>query len=287
MSERLLDTIPLVDNVIANYLFKSDYYHIKNWSFDFNGDRQTSDGYNDCFCIVIVKKGNFLFDMARKSHDMHTGHIVIEKPGFEYRLRPASGECTIFNFTKDFYDELIKNSGLERSFFFSNPDMLSVILNTTPGTDYLHHRILKILQSAGKMEMDNLVLDLVNIIVASITNTSRDDIEHSLRINHLVTVEKAKEYMNENFSRDISIQEISCYSCVSPFHFSRIFKKFTSFSPYQYLLNTRLKHSELLLKNSAMPVADVSFSSGFNSAGHFSTAFKQKYKVNPTQYRRV
>lgn len=135
--------------------------------------------------------------------------------------------------------------------------------------------------------MDNLVLELLKHIVASITNSLLEDEPNELMKKfHLATVERAKEYIHEHFATDISLYEIANYSHVSPFHFSRIFKKFTSFSPHQYLQNIRLKHGEMLLKNSMLPIAEISISSGFNSADYFATAFKQKYKMAPTQYRK-
>jgi AraC family transcriptional regulator len=42
----------------------------------------------------------------------------------------------------------------------------------------------------------------------------------------------------------------------------------------------------MLLKNTLLPVAEISFAAGFNSAEYFATAFRQKYKMNPTQYRK-
>jgi AraC family transcriptional regulator len=279
-------TIAKVDNVVADYLYKSDFYQIKNWNVDFKREKKSTNNFNDCFCFVFVKTGNFLFDLAKESYDMHTGHIIIDKPNYEYSLRPSSGECSVFNFTDNFYRQFIEDLKLKYSFFFSNPNILSLLLKSTPETEYLHYQIMKKVNEAGKLEMDNLVLELLKNIIASITNISLDDeLDASLKTHHLGTIEKAKEYMHEKFATDISLYEISTHSHVSPFHFSRIFKKFTAFSPYQYLLNVRLKHSEMLLKNSIMPISDVSFSSGFNSIEHFATAFKQKYKVNPTRYR--
>jgi AraC family transcriptional regulator len=287
MADKTLDTaIAKVDNVLADYLFQSDFYQVKNWTFDFKGDKQSSKGFNDCLCVVFVKKGNFLFDLSKESYDMHTGHIVIDKPDYEYRLRPATGECSIFNFTDDFYKQFIDDMNLKYSFFFSNPNILSLLLKSTPETEYLHYQIMKKIPNADKLEMDNLVLELLKQIVSTITNTPvDDDVDASLKTHHLFTIERAKEYINEKFSTDISLYEISSYSHVSPFHFSRIFKKFTSFSPYQYLLNIRLKHAEMLLKNSSMSISEISFSAGFNSAENFATAFKQRYKMNPTKYR--
>ncbi|MGB8195074.1 MAG: AraC family transcriptional regulator, partial [Chitinophagaceae bacterium] len=223
---------------------------------------------------------------AKNSYNMHTGHIVIDKPNYEYSLRPSAGHCSIFNFTESFYRYFIDDLNLKHSFFFSNDNLLSLLLKSTPETDYLHYRVLKKAGHAGKLEMDNLVLEILKQIVASFTELSIDKkLNASYKKFHLATIERAREYINDNFSNDISLHEISSYACVSPFHFSRIFKEFTTYSPHQYLLNVRLKHSEMLLKNTSIPVAQVSLASGFNSAEHFATAFKQKYKMNPSQYR--
>lgn len=284
---KILGGIAPLEKIISQHLFVSDFYEIKNWAFDSKGERKTNDGYNDCFCIVFVKKGNFLMDLSSKSYDMHTGHLIVEKPDYEYRLRPAAGECSIFNFTDAFYEQLVNDYDLKKMFFFSNESILSLLLKSSAEIDYLHFQILKNIGNAGKLEIDNLVLELIQRLIGCITNKVPDtELPSSLLKNHMTTVEKAKEYMNENFPSDISLQDLAAHCCVSPFHFSRTFKKFTAYSPHQYLLNIRLKHAEMLVRNTSRPIADVCFSSGFNSIEYFATAFRQKYKMNPTQYRK-
>jgi AraC family transcriptional regulator len=286
-AQKQIQPIPLIPKVESAILYQSDFYQIKNWTFDFEGDRRLSNGFNDCLCVVFVKRGQFHFDLSAHSYDMHTGHIVIDKPNYEYTLRPATGECSIFNFINEFYRQITDDLNLKHSFFFSNPNILSLLLKTSPETEYLHYQILKKTCEGPRLEMDNLVLELLKQIIFIITNSTPDDqMEVSFKTHQLSTIERAKAYINEKFATDISLYEISSYSHVSPFHFSRIFKKFTSFSPYQYLLNVRLKHSELLLKNTSMLISEISFSSGFNSAEHFATAFKQRYGMSPTQYRK-
>lgn len=279
--------LKLIDSIDSHYLFASDFYEIKDWAFDFKDEEKVNEGYNDCFCIVFVKKGNFVIDLSGKSHDMHTGHIIIEKADYEYKLRPATGACTIFNFTKSFYHQLINDYQLGNSFFFSNSNLLSLLLKSSPEIDYLHHQILKNIMGAGKLEIDSLVLSLVQQITGCFTDKMFcHELPASLRRNHIPTIERAKAYINEKFVDDISLQELSDHCHTSSFHFCRTFKKFTSYTPHQYLLNIRLKHAEVLLRNTELPVADICFSSGFNSLEHFATAFKQRHKVSPTQYRR-
>jgi AraC family transcriptional regulator len=281
------DTILKADKVISNYLFRSDFYEIKDWAFDFAQENKSSTGYNDCLCVVLVKTGNFLFDLSKHTYDMHTGHVLIDKPDYEYKLRPATGNCTILNFSNDFYASLIDDLNLRYSFFFSNPSILSLVLKATPEIEYLHHQLLKNTQG-GKLEMDNMIIELLKLIVNTITENRCDfELNNALKRYHLTTVEKAKQFMTENFGKDISLFEISSYACVSPFHFSRIFKQLTSYTPYHYLLTIRLKHGEMLLKNSLLPVADISVAAGFKSAEYFATCFRQKYGASPTEYRKL
>jgi AraC-like DNA-binding protein len=133
-----------------------------------------------------------------------------------------------------------------------------------------------------------MVMEVVDKVLRHIVDYNPDhSISARLKKNHLVTIEKAKEYITRHFTSDISLAEIADYCNVSPFHFSRIFKTFTSISPHQFLLSIRLKNSELLLKETALPVADIAFTSGFNSIEHFTAAFRQKYKTPPAKYRAI
>jgi AraC family transcriptional regulator len=275
------------EKIFSKNLFVSNFYQIKHWSYDLLSDKQIIPGYNDCLCIMYVKRGNYLLDFSMKTHEMYSGYLLLEKPDCDYKMKPSAGECTIVNFTNNFYRQLLSEMNISPVFFFTNQNLLSIILKSVPEIDYLHYQIINKLNDAGRLEMDNLVMEFFNLVVQLITSNSlEDEVTALLKVNRLPAVELAKDYMNKNFINDISLQEVSANSFISPFHFSRIFKRITSYSPHQYLQNIRLKHSEMLLKNSHMPVSDIAYASGFSSTAYFSTAFRQKYKMNPMQYRK-
>jgi transcriptional regulator GlxA family with amidase domain len=131
-----------------------------------------------------------------------------------------------------------------------------------------------------------MVMRIINKVLNSITDYKPDDrINAQLKKNHLTTIEMAKEYMMQNFTSDVSLMELAKHCFVSPFHFSRLFRIFTNVSPHQFLLSLRLKHAEMLLQNTTLPVADIAFSSGFNSTEHFSAAFRNRYECSPAKFR--
>lgn len=56
-------------------MYQTDFYEIKSWAFDLAGQYQTSEGDNDCFCLVFVNNGRLAVDLAMKAYDLHTGLI--------------------------------------------------------------------------------------------------------------------------------------------------------------------------------------------------------------------
>jgi AraC family transcriptional regulator len=270
-------------------LYESDFYRILDFKCLCTDCKTSKPEYSNSFCISFVRKGNFLFNVFRQSLDSYSGCVLVTKPGYERTVthtHTIPDECTIFDFKPAFFQELLNHYSSVK--FFGDNDLHSTLLKTNAETEFLHFQIVQlILTKAGsKLQIDNLVMEVVDKVLQHATEYNPDHrINARLKRNHLITIERAKDYVTRNFTNDISLTEIADYCHVSPFHFSRIFKTFTSVSPHQFLLSVRLKNSELLLKETALPIADVAFSSGFNSIEHFTTAFRQKYHSPPARFR--
>jgi len=276
-------------NADIHTLYESDFYQVLDFQCRCTDCATSKPEYSDSFSIAFVRKGNFLFNVFRRSLDSYNGCILITKPGYERTVTHAHAvpdECTIFAFRNSFYRELQQRYAHTK--FFSDNDLHSTLLRTNMETEFLHFTIMQLVlqRSGSKLQIDQLVMQVIDKVLGTITDYTPDARIHDrLKKQHLTTIERAKEYITGNFTQDISLMEIAGYCYVSPFHFSRIFKTFTAVSPHQYLLSIRLQHAAMLLGNSQMTVGDVAFSSGFNSIEYFTTAFRQQYKCPPAKYR--
>lgn len=274
-----------------NTLYESDCYRILDFRCRCIDCNTSAPEYASNFCISFIRKGNFLFNVFRNSLDSHTGRILITKPGYEHTVthtHTIPDECTIFEFTPAFYEHLFEYYSTSQIDFLGNNDMHSIILKTSVETEYLHHVILLhcLKHKVSRLELDILVMELVHLVMGNLSNTDETKrIKDVLKKNHLNTIERAKAYLVSNFTENISLREIADHCCISVFHFSRIFKTFTSYSPNKFLINLRLKNAEVLLKNTMLPITEICFSSGFNSLEYFSAAFVQKYGVSPSKFR--
>ncbi len=247
--------------------------------------------YQARFSLSFVRKGNFIYNVFRNSLDAHNGRILLNKPGYEHtvdHVHHVPDECTSFGFDREFYESLRERYRHHAGRFFENNDVHALLIESDAGIEFLHHMALLSLRSKrySSLLIDSLVYEIVELALGKLTTP--DEVKHfpsSLKRNHLETIERAKNYISENYTKDLSLDEIADNSFVSPFHFSRIFKTFTSYSPHQYLIETRLKNAEILIKNTELPITRICLSSGFESLEHFSFAFRKKFGTSPTKYR--
>ena len=67
--------------------------------------------------------------------------------------------------------------------------------------------------------------------------------------------------------------------------FRRMFKEYTGVSPAQYQLQQKLLKAKELLTSSSMNISEIAYSLKFENAGQFSTFFKKKEGVTPSEFR--
>lgn len=97
-------------------------------------------------------------------------------------------------------------------------------------------------------------------------------------------VEKIDQYILDNISRPISVDDLADLLFCSKFYFLREFKKLVGVTPYQYLMTMRLEQAKLKLNTTDANIADISHQLGFNDQSHFTRAFKKQYGVTPGQW---
>ncbi|MXQ14476.1 helix-turn-helix domain-containing protein [Microvirga makkahensis] len=96
---------------------------------------------------------------------------------------------------------------------------------------------------------------------------------------------RVRDYLQQNFSRKVSVADLAVLCELSPGHFIRAFSITFGQSPYQYLLHLRLGAAEQLLAASDLPITEVAYLSGFSSQSHLTTAMRRYKGATPAQIR--
>lgn len=93
------------------------------------------------------------------------------------------------------------------------------------------------------------------------------------------------KYIHRHLREDITLDTLAETAALSPFYFTRKFKEGTGYTPYQYILTTRINLAKFYLKSTSDSVKNIGYNCGFHSEHSFCTAFKKEIGMTPTQYR--
>ena len=83
------------------------------------------------------------------------------------------------------------------------------------------------------------------------------------------------EYIAKHFGQNIALEDLANEAGISPFYFSRLFKKTIGQSPHQFVIAYRVEQAKKMLVDLQRPMIDIALSCGFSDQAHFSRVFKQ------------
>jgi AraC family transcriptional regulator len=114
-------------------------------------------------------------------------------------------------------------------------------------------------------------------------------IDPESRVNPLrpALMRRVEAYVEANLAGEIFLRSLAGVACMSINHFIRSFRAASGQTPYQYVLEQRLRKASEMLRTGSTPVAAIAASCGFGNAAHFSMRFHARFGVSPSEYRRA
>lgn len=98
-------------------------------------------------------------------------------------------------------------------------------------------------------------------------------------------LQRGRDVADARYAERIGVPDMARAAGLSPWHFSREFRRAYGETPHQYLLTRRLERAASLLRNTDRQVIDICFMVGLQSVGSFTTSFTRMFGRSPTAYR--
>ncbi|MDD3278787.1 MAG: response regulator [Lachnospiraceae bacterium] len=98
-------------------------------------------------------------------------------------------------------------------------------------------------------------------------------------------VSKAKMYIDEHLTEDLSVSSIAEQLFVTPNYFSRLFKRITGEGCNEYIVRKRIERAKSLLESTSIKAGKIAMMVGYRDTNYFSLAFKKHTGKSPTKYR--
>lgn len=242
--------------------------------------------YTPVYTLIFLLRGSFRHSTFHQSYFLTSEFILFKKPRFDFKViheHYIQDDCFYIEFGDDVLDQLASSFSPDTLSFLKNQDSASLLLKSRPHDSFFSWYLSRgTNDSLGPLEYQTSIVQLITSVLGRQSNTTAC-------ANHALhdSIDRAKQFIAENYREEISLGHISEASLVSPFHFSRVFKRNTKFTPHQYLLEIRLQNARKLLLDSVLNVSEVGFTSGFSNPDYFVTVFKKKHGVSPSQFRRA
>jgi AraC-like DNA-binding protein/ligand-binding sensor protein len=180
--------------------------------------------------------------------------------------------------------------------FFSNPDQFKYAQLRVIELVVLISRVEINPEKSGLLSMEinnqNLkkVQDAKSVeeltdILHNIVDRVSDTISSYRGIPHAASLRKAENFIMENFTRKISLKEISGIAGLSPPYFSTIFKEEMGENLSKYLNRLRVEKASRLLLDTDMSLSEIAACCCFEDQSWFSKKFKAFTGISPGKYR--
>jgi len=100
-------------------------------------------------------------------------------------------------------------------------------------------------------------------------------------------ISQAMDYINHNFSKNLSLSDVASYVHLNASYFSKKFKAENGFGFKDYLNTVRINHSEKLLLETNKTITEIAFECGYDNSNYFGDAFKHLNHVSPSTFRKL
>lgn len=231
------------------------------------------------FFIVLEGKGSLSY--CGQHFDLSQGDCVFINCMNPYEHMTCGDELWSlqwchFNgiFLKDIYAKYIERGG-QPVFRPSSSEAYAAVLSRLQAIagsdDYIRD-----------MRINENLSSLLTLLMEQSWNP--DLINTGIKRRELVNV---KNYLDENYSRKITLDDLESVFYINKFYLAKIFKEQYGVSINVYLSQQRITEAKKLLRFSDKSIEEISAAVGYSDANYFSRGFKKIEGITPTEYRRL
>ncbi len=98
-------------------------------------------------------------------------------------------------------------------------------------------------------------------------------------------IQEARTYLLDNYHMRITLDDLAKRFSMNKFYFQKLFKRYTGFTPNEFLIFTRLNRAKELLRTTNDTINQIAFEVGIENSSHFINQFKQREGITPHAFR--
>lgn len=266
----------------AQTLAKGDGWRVSEVVCELGPQDRTFEEQHHDVTIAIVLAGSFFYRGDTGRSLMYPGSLLLGNAGmcFECGHDHGTGDrCLSFHFARPFFEEIAAAVAGSPRFRFPT--------NMLPALRQLAGCIVKI-EAGARAEnspyLEELSIGLAEAVLALLAEGKRTMSDPPARDRRRVS--DVVRYIEDNADQPLALSDLAGLACMSRYHFLRTFRQVLGITPYQLLLNMRMRRATLALTTTTDEIAAIAFASGFGDLSTFNARFRTMTGMSPQAFRR-
>lgn len=251
----------------------------------------TSDHYHAYYEIYYMLSGSRLYFIRDRSFSVEQGDLVfIDKHELHKTMYAGatSHERVIFHFD----DQTVRSWSAKHAGYLLSPFRQANPIVRLPraeqaAAEQLIRRLLgEIAQEQTGFELvpGHTVAELLLLAARYLERHEAAPLQYETPMH--AKISEIVQYINGNYAEPIRLNGLSERFFISPYYLSRMFKEITGFAFSDYVVLTRIKEAQRLLRETDDAVSDIAAAVGFDNFSHFGKMFKKIARLSPRDYRK-
>ncbi|WP_058911281.1 transcriptional regulator PocR [Entomohabitans teleogrylli] len=135
-----------------------------------------------------------------------------------------------------------------------------------------------------KLIVENCLKKHLNFVVIK-DRDERPSARQRAQSPHESKMKKALRYIDAHLSEDLRLEEVAAHVYLSPYYFSKLFKKYQGIGFNAWVNKQRMASARELLCHSDWSIASIARNLGFSQTSYFCKVFRDTYQVTPQAFR--
>lgn len=253
---------------IANYTMSTHHFH-------------------DVYEIYYLNEGTRNYFINDTTHPVSEGNLVLIKPYDLHKTMDTgmSHSRVLINFNREFLPFKDIEAIIEACFSTSNVLSFDFTMQ-----NQIEEMIKKMIIEAESQNayfysrLQSLMIDLLIEIARYLKENKKADVNIT-PANHKIY--EIIQFLKANYNRSLSLEDLSNEIFISQYYMTRLFKKTTGFTIFEYIHSLRIIEAQRLLKETSKKVIDVAQIVGFSNISNFGKVFKTLTGISPMNYRKM
>jgi AraC-like DNA-binding protein len=251
-------------------------------------DKKYDDGWSQYNYFAYIVEGRKIWHTANGSYDLRAGDCAfVRKGAFISEQFFETTSCFIFFFMPDdFICEALQSKTATITKAVSQFDPVILVHDNAIIQAFFHSMVPYF---SSNREPDQVLLELKfkELVLSIADHAANEDLRaYFCSLMQQPRTVSLQQVMEENFCFNLKLDEFARLGARSLSAFKRDFENLYQTSPGKWLLEKRLNHASHLLTNKGKTVGEAAFESGFESASHFSRAFRQRFGIAPATVKK-